>query len=212
MKYLTIGVAGQIGSGKNTVADYLYDKINLNKENGHWVRKSFADAVKRLYMETFNVPWDFIEKWKRTPEIPPGFEKNVRDSLIFIGDGFRSINPNIWIEIAFKNIKYNQIFSDVRYINEAHFIRNHNGINLLVWRPGYENDIQNQSEQQVVPFINELKKCSDKVDCVMLNNSGFPFDMFIVNDGDINSLHKKLDDLVIPKLLKWSFLFKTNGE
>lgn len=211
MNYLTIGVAGQIGSGKNTIADYICDKMNFSNETGHWIRKGFADAVKKLYMETFDVSWEFVEEWKRIPEAPPGFEKSVRESLIFIGDGFRSINPNIWIDIAFRNIKYNQIFSDIRYINEANHIKNNNGINLLIWRPGHENDIQNESEQQIMPFVNELKVCSDKFDCVMLNNSSFPFDMFVVNDGDVKLLYKKLDELVFPQLLKWSSLFKTNG-
>lgn len=203
-KYLTIGVAGQLGAGKDLVSDYLCDKLNFSGDYGHWVRKGFANAVKKVYMETFNVDWEFVEKWKRILKPPPGFEKSVRESLIFIGDGFRSIMPNIWIDIAFRDMKYHQIISDVRYVNEAGHIRSHGGLNLLMWRPGHENDIQNASEQEVVPFINELRSRKKDFDCVMLDEPNFPFDMFVVNDGDVSSLHDKLDTLVIPQLSKWA--------
>lgn len=203
MSYLTIGIAGQLGSGKDTAADYLCERLNFSGDYGHWIRKGFANAVKKVYMDTFGVDWDFIERWKRIPEPPPGFEKTVRESLIFIGDGFRSIKPDIWIEIAFRDLQYHQIISDVRYINEATYIREQYGLNILMWRPGHENDIQNASEQQVVPFINELRSRQSVPDCVMLNDPSFPFDMFVVNDGDVSALHDKIDTLVIPEINKW---------
>lgn len=201
-KYLTIGVAGQLGSGKDVVSDYLCEKLNLNNDCGYWIRKRFAYAVKKVFMDTFNVDWDFIEKWKRISEPPPGFKKNVRESLIFIGDGFRSIVSDIWIEIVFRDMNSNQIVSDVRYLNEAEYIREQDGINILIWRPGHENNIQNGSEQSVVPYINELRNREENIDCVMLNEPDFPFDMFVINDGDLLSLYEKIDKLVLPQLLR----------
>lgn len=212
MSYLTIGIAGQLGSGKDTTADYLCERINFGGDHGHWIRKGFANAVKKVYMDTFNVDWEFVEKWKRIPTPPPGFEKTVRESLIFIGDGFRSIMPNIWIEIAFRDLKYHQIISDVRYINEASHIRKEGGFNILMWRPGHENDIQNASEQQVVPYIKKLSERKISHDCVLLMENDMPFDMFIVNDGDVNKLHNKLDKLVIPELQKWVELNHDNSQ
>jgi hypothetical protein len=204
MNYLTIGVAGQLFSGKDTFSDYVCDKLNLNPKNGHWVRKGFAHAVKKVYMDTFNVNWDFIEKWKRIPEAPPGFEKSVRDSLIYIGDGFRSIMPNVWIEIAFRDAKYNQIISDVRYVNEAEYIRSHGGFTVLMWRPGHENEIKNESEQQLVPYIKKIRSRKKNFDCVLLKEKNFPFDMFVINEGDLISLYKKLDKFVMPQVIQWA--------
>ncbi len=209
MSYLTIATAGQIGNGKDVTSKYLCEKLNSSGIKGQWTCKAFADAVKKVYMQTFNVDLEFIEKWKRMPEVPPGFGKSVRDSLIFIGDNFRSIMPTVWIDIAFRDVKCNQVISDVRYLNEAEYIRSRGGLNILMWRPGHENYIKNPSEQEIVPYINELRSRGKNLDCVMLDDKNFPFDMFLINDGCVLSLYNKLDELVIPQLLEW--LEKQNG-
>jgi hypothetical protein len=201
MSYMTIGLAGQLACGKDTAADYLCDKLNLTGENGHWIRKGFAHAVKKVFMDTFGVDWEFVEKWKRIQEPPPGFIKNVRESLIFIGDGFRKMQPNIWIELAFRDQRYNQIISDVRYVNETTTIRDQGGLSILMWRPGHENELQNDSEQQLMPFVNMLKKMKPVTEGV-LDNPEIPFDMFIINDGSVEDLYAKIDELVMPQVVK----------
>src|SRR5579871_5527666 len=116
-----IGIAGQLGSGKDTLADYLGKQLN-EKTKETWKRIGFAHALKKVYMETFNKSWEFIEEWKRRDEIPPGMNMNVRKSLQFIGDGFRDIQSDIWIEIAFRD-QEPKIISDVRYINEGTYLK-----------------------------------------------------------------------------------------
>src|ERR1700722_11738123 len=98
MKKLVL-FSGQHSSGKTTAANYLVKKL---RERGgkQWQVAGFATGVKKIFMETFNVDADFVEKWKRIPYPPPGFLKPVRDSLIFIGDGFRQIQENVWINQA----------------------------------------------------------------------------------------------------------------
>ena len=200
-KYLTVGIAGQLAAGKDCAADHLCDKLNLTGEHGHWIRKGFAHAVKKVFMDTFQVDWEFIEKWKRIQEPPPGFIKNVRESLIFIGDGFRKMQPNIWIELAFRDQRYNQIISDVRYTNETAHIRDKGGLSILMWRPGHENTLDNDSEQQLMPFVNMLKKMKP-VPEGLLDLQEIPFDMFIINDGTVEDLYAKMDELVVPQVVK----------
>jgi len=200
MKYLTLGLAGQLFCGKDTAADYLCDKLNLTDHYGHWIRKGFAHAVKKVFMDTFNVDWEFVEKWKRIADPPPGFIKNVRESLIFIGDGFRQMQPNIWIELAFRDLRYHQIISDVRYVNEVKKIRQEGGLSILMWRPGFENDIKNDSEQQLMPFINTLRAMKPVPEGVLDCKLDIPFDIFLVNDGSIEDLYAKIDDIVIPEV------------
>jgi hypothetical protein len=145
---------------------------------------------------------DFIEKWKRKDEIPPGFNMNVRKCLTFIGDGFRDIKSDIWIESLLQRPSTNLIISDVRYINECNAIRNkqysHEGHTVLLWRPGHENNFQNRSEQELMQFVEQLKDTQDGP----INVDGIPFDFWIKNDGDLSDLYSKVDRLIVPFLTK----------
>jgi hypothetical protein len=79
----------------------------------------------------------------------------VRQALTFIGDGFRKIQPDIWIELAFRpeNDPDSSIFTDVRYINEARKIKIMGGMTILVYREGHMNWDDNGSEAQIRPYI-----------------------------------------------------------
>lgn len=205
-----IGIGGQLGSGKDTLSDYLAKRLNervtFDYSVRHWRRIGFAHAVKKVFMDSFDVSWDFIEKWKRIPEPPPGFDKNVRQSLQFIGDGFRQIRSNIWIEMGFRE-DVPKIISDVRYLNEATAIREHGGLNVLVWRAGHENDDPNPSEAQIKPTVDWFVKARFDGDVRALQqgtvDDNIPahvklFDFFIRNEGTLDQLYKKVDNFLVP--------------
>src|SRR3990167_3977741 len=97
-----ISIFGQLSSGKDCLADYLVNRLNERQMIGEFSRSAFANAVKKVYQDAFGVDRDFVEKWKRIPEPPPGMNINVRKGLQFIGDGFRRIKSDIWIEIALR--------------------------------------------------------------------------------------------------------------
>ena len=198
MDFKTIGIGGQLNQGKDVVADYLVTRMN-----GSWTRNAFANLVKQIYQDTFNVDRDFIEKWKRVPEPPPGFILPVRDCLILIGDGFRKMKSDVWIENAFRNQKSNQIIADCRYVNETTAIRSKNGATILLWRPEFENDIQNASEQEYTPFIQKLKPLD--FDGEIPADLNIPFNLWIRNNGTVEDLRQKVDEIVVPYLNKlWS--------
>jgi hypothetical protein len=190
---MIIGIAGQHSNGKGIVATYLTDKLNKLYRIA-WYHVGFADNVKRIFCETFKVNREFIEEWKRKDESPPGFQMSVRQGLIFIGDGFRKIQSNIWIDLLLKNNTKNLIISDVRYVNEFNYIRNNAGITMLLWRPNHENDLPNGSEQQVMQFVNMLKNVPDG----LIKNKDIPFDVCIKNEGTINDLYEKINNIIIP--------------
>ncbi len=196
MGLLTIGVAGQMASGKDVLCDYLHSVLG----DPAWGRSSFASNVKRIYCEAFGVDLDFVEKWKRNANPPPGFEMNVRQALTFIGDGYRKIQPNIWIDMLLKGNLKRLIISDVRYVNESTAIRNRSGINVLMWRPGYENNIDNPSEQQLMPFVRKLQGTPDGE----IRDPEIPFDLWIINDGSIDNLRHKVDSIVVPFVRKYA--------
>ena len=106
-----VGFAGQMQNGKDTAADYMFEKIKSKWADVE--RASFADNVQRIFCETFNVDRSFVEEWKTKSEVPEGFDSPVRQGLQQIGDGFRKIQGSIWIELAFRNRVRSAIFSDV---------------------------------------------------------------------------------------------------
>lgn len=212
-----IGVAGQAQNGKDTLADRLCLKLNEKGEN--WTRSAFAKSVKSVFSETFDVDLDFIEKWKVVQEPPPGFNKNVRQSLQFIGDGFRQIMPSIWVELAFRNANQSTIFSDVRYKNEFSRIKEQGGLNIIVARPDKINNDPNDSEAQIKPYVswllNNFCNTDDYMDTVVdLRNVEWEeifvvskqpppdgidlFDLFVCNCGDLKSFYNAIDHYVVP--------------
>jgi hypothetical protein len=196
MKFIC--AAGQMRSGKNVTGEYLCGKSGF-------LPASFAKPVKDIYCRAFGVDMDFVEKWKVINEPPPGFDKTVRQSLQFIGDGFRSINPNVWVDYAFSNNPEKSCYMDGRYLNELSRVRLEGGANILLWRPRHENNDSNQSEAQVKPLVDWYAERRIEGEVGMLDRSSAPkgcelVDFFLINDGDIPSLYRKIDRLVIPKI------------
>lgn len=146
-----IGVAGQAQNGKDTIADRMM--VHLNNLEESWKRTAFAWKVKQIFCDTFNVDIEFVEKWKVIPEPPPGFDMPVRQALQFIGDGFRKIQANVWVDQPFRDKSQPINISDVRYVNEFSRIHQEGGMNILVARPDRLNNDQNGSEAQIRPYV-----------------------------------------------------------
>jgi len=208
-----IGVCGQLASGKDSVTNYLVKRLNNTVDGLYvhdfglgplpWIRVGFADAVKRVFMDAFGVSWDFIEEWKRKDEIPPEFDLNVRKGLQHIGDGFRKIQNDVWIRKALRTPNP-IVISDCRYLNEAKVIVEHGGFNILLYRPGYENNDPNPSESQIKPYIDfAAKNCKEGPLIDSVSPSGFEyFNYFLINDGSLEDLYKKIDNQLLNYLTK----------
>jgi len=217
MEFKTIGIGGQLANGKDETANYLATQLN-ELCHTNWKRNAFANKVKETFERAFNKDREFIEKWKRIEVPPPGFKKNIRQCLITIGDGFRQMQPNIWIEQAFVGQDNHQIISDCRYVNETKYIREQGGITILLWRDGYMNNIDNPSEQEFMPFITKCLSSQSwgtgdtrwtPFEGEISPGMEIPFDLFIRNDGTIDDLKRKADEIIIPYLKKkWVDIFK----
>ena len=194
-----IGVFGQLGNGKDEVANQLVKNLNgdlrdrIVKVELPWFRLGFADAVKHVFMESFGVTWDWIEEWKRKDEVPPGFDLTVRKGLQHIGDGFRKIQADVWIRKAMRD---HAIISDGRYLNEAKMIKEQGGFNILLWRPGFENNDPNPSESQIRPYIDfAAKNCEEgPMPNLLFGLPGIEyFDYFLINNGTKEDLYGKIE-------------------
>lgn len=190
----TIAVAGQMRNGKNEIGEYVCRKMNFTPA-------SFASPVKKIFCDAFNMDIEFVEKWKVEKDPPPGFKKNVRQSLQFIGDGFRQILPDVWIDYAIRNNPDYSVFMDCRYHNEMTKIKQKGGINILVWRPGFENDDPNPSESQIKPLVDYYSSKGIEGSVKKLHKDAPEgadlIDFFIINNGSLESLYDKIDKYII---------------
>ena len=191
-----VGLSGQMRNGKDVISDYLAEKLSFH-------RAAFATNVKKVFINAFGVTHEFIEEWKVKDEIPPGFNTTVRKALQQIGDGFRQIKEDIWIDLTVKNLKGPTAISDVRYINELKKIRDLGGLNILVYREGFLNDDPNGSESQIRKFIEFYLK----QDFEGLVNNRFEgiynlVDYFILNSGSLDNLYYKIDNQLVPWIKK----------
>ena len=200
-----IAVAAQLANGKDEFCNHLA-KV-LNDEKHEWERSAFADAVKNTFCQAFGVDRDFIEKWKRVSEAPPGFLLPIRQCLQFIGDGYRKIRDEIWIEIALRGDK-NKIISDSRYFNEAKAVCERKGLVFLMYRPGFVNDDPNPSESQIRPLVDfcrnnisegaiDFKSLKEKYGNACPDGLQY-YHYWFVNDGTLSDLKHKTATKIAP--------------
>ena len=200
-----IGLAGQKQNGKDTLADYLLERHFVK-----WDRRAWADGLKKTVSEVFGVSLAFIEEWKENPEPPPGWNMTMRKCLQFVGDGMRQIKSDCWLEYTTRDRRGSTLITDGRYINELAKTKELGGVNILVFRPGFINDIDHPSESQLRPIVEFYERMKWEGEVVKLTREqsrkeavpeGTDYiDYVIWNDGDVEDLHTKVDDLVLALL------------
>lgn len=138
MKPLLIGLAGRARSGKSTAAEHLVRTHLLE----HY---AFADPLRTGLMEIFNLdPEDFEGDRKEQPLDWLG--RSPRELMQSMGTEWarQMVNPDVWVKIAEQNLNYLQnslssvvgfVISDVRFENEAEFIRQRGGTIVHLHRP-----------------------------------------------------------------------------
>jgi hypothetical protein len=151
-----IGLMGLAGSGKDTAAEALYSL--------GYVRYAFADRVKIL---AWGFGWDGNK------------DERGRALLQNIGMAGRQYDPAAWIKYVELMIEHETdpgliVFTDVRFQNEADYVRNKGGIIVRIVRPGQSAE-NHESE---------------------LNQSAVAADIEIVNGGSIEDLHNKIKKLI----------------
>lgn len=125
-----IGFAGPKGSGKTTGSEILANI--LVAENELVAVAAFADAVKAAVAQAFG--WDVADLEKQTfkESIDPILGITPRQALKIFGQGMKAANPDIWIRVMENTLSTARhsiaIISDVRFENEADWIRSRGGV------------------------------------------------------------------------------------
>ena len=204
---MIIGVCGFIGSGKDTIADYL---VNFHE----FRRESFASTLKDAVASVFG--WDRTMLEGRTKEarewreqVDPWWADRLsmptltpRWVLQYWGTEVcrKAFHDDIWIaslENKLRNSKDHVVISDCRFPNEISSIKNAGGKIVWVQRgelpDWYETAIDANRGSNVA--INELKM--RKIHASETAWVGTNFDAVIDNNSTIDALYQQAQTLVV---------------
>lgn len=189
-----IGLCAQSQMGKDTIADYIVQ----SKKN--WEKWSFAKELKNVVVDFFGVSIEEIEEYKTRDDIHPNVQLKMRSILQLIGETFRNVSEDVWVNAAMRNIpkSKNVIFTDVRHANEMNAILSRRGHLILLGRSKYLNHDPHPSEsglqKAIVWFLENTSKDFIAVQDVDYVPSEFKkFSFFIRNDSSMSELQKNVD-------------------
>jgi hypothetical protein len=203
---MIIGICGFIGSGKDTVADYL---VNFHE----FRRESFASTLKDAVASVFG--WDRTMLEGRTKEarewreqVDPWWAERLsmptltpRWVLQYWGTEVcrKSFHDDIWIaslENKLRNSKDDVVISDCRFPNEIQSIKNAGGMIIWVKRGKLPDwyDTALGANDGILPDQELLKKL--KIHASETAWVGTEFDSELENNSSIDELYLKIESLV----------------
>lgn len=177
-----IAITGKFRSGKDTVAAHLVERYG-------YTRFAFGDELKRYANELF--PQEFADGRK------------PRGLLQWLGETMRSRDPDIWVRKCFDNISWSYkiaennggsivgtpvVISDLRQPNEYDRCRAEGYVIIRVSRPDSDR-LASASATDNFDGAAVTHETESYVD-------GFAVDYEIINDGTVDELLAKVDDLM----------------
>lgn len=171
-----IGLAGKAGTGKDTAADHLCEAHGF-------VRYAFADPIRAGLQAMLGLTDEELHDRTHKEVALEPFGVSPRRMMQTLGTewGRHCIHPDLWLLVAGLNVdeliaegRSGIVITDVRFDNEADWIRARGGTVLHILRPGADPVATHTSEAGV--------RISDE-------------DAIINNVGSIQFLHDCLDDI-----------------
>jgi hypothetical protein len=198
---MIIGVCGLIGSGKDTIADYL---VNIHE----FRRDSFAATLKDAVSAVFGWDRDMLEgrtrssrEWREQPDEwwSERLDQTITPRWILQYWGTEvcrnGFHDDIWIASLENKLRKSAddiVISDCRFPNEIQAIRAQGGIVIRVVRgedPAWFQQVQQYFAGQA-PQPAELPHASEWA------WAGTDFDRIVNNDGSLDELYQQINDLV----------------
>jgi phosphomevalonate kinase len=178
-----IGLSGKLGSGKNYIAEkiiapYFKDKYNI-------LIIGFGDQVKNeLYARDLSLTYDLLYDQK-------SYESRKKLQEYATEHGREKYNEDMWIrgvDIQIETFCRRSskealvIICDVRFINEAEYIKSKNGLVFRIISPNRTNiRYNNESNNDQIKYNNICKHKSE----IDVDNYNL-FDLIINNDFILN--------------------------
>jgi len=205
---MLVGLVGFIGSGKGTVGDILVEK--------GYQKDSFARPLKDACSVIFGWDRKLLEgdtkesrEWREHPDEfwsdAFGHPFTPRTALQILGtEGCRNnIHKDIWVHSLLKRASTkNTVVSDVRFRNEIKMIHDHGGKIVRVKRgpePEWFDDAirYNRGPRKNFGWANAKYKLQDlNIHSSEIDWVGCPIDYTIENNGTLEDLGNKVDDLL----------------
>jgi len=183
---MIIGISAKIGCGKTFLTNFFLE------EYPEYIKLGFGDVLKQECSETYGYPleWNYTEEGKVEIITLIGHHVDgmtVREILQWHGTEYRRAeDETYWLRkmidiLGFKNqfsglfdkhTTINIVIDDVRFINEANFVKYYGGILIRInpypeWKSGLyanhrsETELDNFEDWDLVlsPAFGKLKEC-----------------------------------------------------
>ena len=208
---MILGVTGLIGSGKDTIADYLVTTHGFK-------RVSFAASLKDAVSSVFGWDREMLEgktdesrAWREQPDVfwSKKFNKDVTPRWVLQYWGTevcrRGFHDDIWIasvENKLRTSKDDIVISDCRFPNEILSIKNASGIIVCVNRgelPSWHIMAAKANDGDIL--------AAEKLKALGVHASetawvGTKFDYVLDNNSTLDSLFKQVETVVQPETVK----------
>ena len=167
-----IGILGKKNSGKTTVYEMLHGILS---ENETIVKLSFAGKLKEMFSVLAGIKKEHLNKTDTKNMLFKN--KLIRVWLQSLGEWGRNMIPDLWIDTTLTNLNPNNVYiiDDVRFKNEVEKIKQLGGMIIKINRPSLKSNDTHISETEMDSILN--------------------YDEFIVNDGGLQDLYKKVKSI-----------------
>lgn len=158
-----IGFTGVAGSGKNTAA------AQLQTIHPHYQERAFADPIKEMLRRGLGLDNQQLNGNLKEEPLPL-YNVSPRVMMQTLGTEWaRSLHPDFWVISMQRRIEPDDhvVITDVRFENEARFVREHGVLIHVMGRGGIEGG--HISEAGVAPTEDDL----------YLSNGGTPEDLLV---------------------------------
>jgi hypothetical protein len=208
---MILGVTGLIGSGKDTVADYLCTFHGFK-------RVSFAASLKDAVSAVFGWDRELLEgstkssrEWREQKDIwwseRLNMEITPRWVLQYWGTEVlrNNFHKDIWVasvENKLRQSKDNIVITDCRFANEVNAIKNAGGTTMRVVRgkqpEWYEAAVSyNKGEVGNMTWsISKAKLDKLRVHASEYSSVGINYDHYVDNNSTIDNLHKQVESII----------------
>lgn len=213
---MLIGICGWIGSGKDTVAEYLVNNYGFQRE-------SYAGTLKDAVSNVFGWNREWLEgltpesrEWREqvdswwaerlnVPHLTPRWVLQQWGTEV----ARKSFHDDIWIaslENKLRNNKNHMVISDCRFPNEIKSIKKQGGIviwvhrgPLPVWYDCALKEVTTSDKQRwILEDQNELMKQKyPNVHASEFAWVGTNFNAVFDNNGTLEDLYKQTDQLIV---------------